>query len=70
MTGGMGESLVEGVDGDSSTISNWMGMSECALMEGEGSVEMLKSVIGTGEGVGDGGRLSCIDGVGGSVNEM
>lgn len=36
MTGGMGESLVEGVDVDSSTISNWMGMSECVLMEGGG----------------------------------
>lgn len=44
-----------------------MGMSECALMEGGGSVEMLQSVIGTGEGVGDGGRLSCIDGVGESA---
>lgn len=70
MTGGTGQTLVEGVDGDSSTISNWMGMSECALMEGEGSVEMLKSVIGTGEGVRDGGRLSCKDGEGGSVNEI
>lgn len=69
MTGGMGESLVEGLDVGSSTVSNWMGMSECALMEGGGSVEMLsaKSVIGTGEGVGDGGRLSCIDGVGESA---
>lgn len=26
-------------------------------------MEMLQSVIGTGEGVGDGGRLSCVDGV-------
>lgn len=62
ITAGMGESLVEGVDVDSSTISNWMGMSEFALMEGGGSVEMLQSVIGTGEGAGDGGRLSCKDG--------
>lgn len=64
MTGGSGESL----DADSSTISNWMGMSECGLMEGGGSVVMLQSVIGTGEGVGDGGRLSCIDGVGEPAN--
>lgn len=28
---------------------------------------MLQSVIGTGEGVGDGGRLSFIDGVGESA---
>lgn len=68
MTGGMGESLVEGVDVDSSTISNWMGMSECVLMEGGRSMVMLQSVIGTEEGVGDGGRLSCIDGVGESSN--
>lgn len=67
MTGGMGESLVEGVDVDSSAISNWMGMSECALMEGGGSMEMLQSVIGTGGGVEDGGGLSCIDGVGESA---
>ncbi len=63
MTGGMGESLVEGVDVDSS-ISNWMGMSECVLMEGGGSVEMLQSATGTAEGVGDGGGLSCVDGEG------
>ncbi len=67
MTGGMGQSLVEGVGVDSSIISNWMGMSECALMEGGGSEEMLQSVIGTGDGVGDGGRLSCIDGAGESA---
>lgn len=42
---------MEGVDVDSSTISKWMGMSECALMVGGRSVEMLQSVIGTGEGV-------------------
>lgn len=60
---GGGESLVEGVEVDSPTISNWMGMSECTLMEGGGSVEMLQSVIGTGEGVRDGRRLSCTDGV-------
>lgn len=34
-------------------------------MEGGGSVEM--SGMGTGEGVGDGGGLSCIDGVGESA---
>lgn len=62
MAGGTGESLGEGVDVDSSTISNWMGMSECELMEGGGSLGM--SDTGTGEGVGDGGGLSCIDGVG------
>lgn len=67
MNGGIGESLGEGVDVDSSTISNLMGMSECVLMEGGRSVEMLPSVIGTGEGVGDGGRLSCADGVGESA---
>lgn len=65
MTGVMGESL--GANVDSSTISNLMGMSECVLMEGGGSVEMLQSVIGTGEGVEDGGGLSCIDGVGESA---
>lgn len=64
---GGGVALVEGVDVESSTISNWMEMSECALMEGGGSVEMLQSVIGTGEGVRDGGRLSCTDGVGESA---
>ena len=58
----MDESIGEGIDGDSSAISNWMGMSEFALMEGGGSLEMLQSVIGTGEGVGDGERLSCKDG--------
>lgn len=59
---------VRGGGGDSSTISNWMGMPECVLMEGGGSVELLElSVIGTGEGAGDGGRLSCIDGVGESA---
>lgn len=65
MTGGMGESLVEGVDIDSSTISNWMGMSVCGLVEGGASEEVLsmRSVIGAG-GVEDGERLSCIDGVG------
>lgn len=68
MTGGMGEGLVKGVDVDSSTNSNWMGMSEFALKECGGSVEMLQSVIGTGEGVGDGGRSSCIDGVRESAN--
>lgn len=40
ITGGMGESLFEGVDVDCSTISNWVGMSEFALMEGGRSVEM------------------------------
>lgn len=63
MTGGIGECPVEGVVVDSSTNSNWMGMSGFALKVGGGSVEMLQSVIGTGEGVGDGGRSSCIDGV-------
>lgn len=68
-TGETGESLGECVD--SSTISNWMGMSECVLMEGGGgSVEMLQSVIGTGEGAGDGGGLSCIDGVGEGAKGM
>lgn len=62
MAGGTGESLGEGVDVGSSTISNWMGMSECELMEGGGSLGM--SDTGTGEGVGDGRVLSCIDGVG------
>lgn len=64
MTGGMGESLVGGVDVESSTISKWMGMSVCTLMGGGASEEVLsmRSVIGA-EGVGDGGRLSCIDGV-------
>lgn len=66
----MGESLVEGGDVDSSPIFNWMGMSECVLMEGEGSVEMLQSVTGTGEGAGEGGRLSCIDGVGESRGRL
>lgn len=63
MTGGIGECLVEGVVVDSSTNSNWMGMSGFSLKEVGGSMEMLQSVIGTGEGVGDGGRSSCIDGV-------
>lgn len=67
ITGGMGESLFEGVDVDCSTISNWVGMSEFALMEGGRSVEMWQSGTGTGEGVGDGGRLSCMDGVGDSA---
>lgn len=58
--GGTGEPLGEEVDVGSSTISNWMGMSECELMEGGGSLGM--SDTGTGEGVGDGGLLSCIDG--------
>lgn len=58
---------MEGVDVDSSIISKRMGMSECVLMVGGGSVEMLQSVIGTGEGVRDGGRLSCTDGVGESA---
>lgn len=51
MTGGIGECPVEGLDVDSSTNSNWMGMSEFALRELGGSVEWLQSVIGTGEGV-------------------
>lgn len=51
MTGGIGECPVEGLDVDSSTNSNWMGMSEFALRERGGSVEWLQSVIGTGEGV-------------------
>lgn len=63
MTGGVGECLGEGVVADSSNNSNSMGMSESALKEGGGSEEMLQSGIGTGEGVGDGGRSSCIDGV-------
>lgn len=66
-TGGLGESLMGGVDVHSSTISNWMGMSECGVMEGGGSVGMSQSVTGTGEGAGDGGRLSCTDGVGESA---
>lgn len=41
MTRGTGESL----DVDSSTISNWMGMSECGLMEGGGPEVVLQSVI-------------------------
>lgn len=39
ITPGMGDSLVEGIDGGSSTTSNCMGMSEFALMEGGGSLE-------------------------------
>lgn len=59
------ESLVEGVvvGVDSSPISGWVGMSEWALIEGGRSLEMLQSVTRTGEGAGDGGRLSCIGGV-------
>ena len=56
--------MVEGGDVVSSTIFNWIGMSESVLMEGGGSAEMLQSVIGAGEGAGDGGRPSCTDGVG------
>lgn len=68
VTWGVGKSVVEGIDVGSSTISNsTTGMSDCALMEGGGSAEMLQSVIGTGEGAGDGGALSCIDGVGESA---
>lgn len=68
----MGESLamgMTGVDVDSSTDggSNWMGMSESVQMEGGGSMEMLQSVAGTGEGVGEGGALSCIGGAGASA---
>lgn len=37
------------------------------LMGGGGSVARLLSVIGTGEGLGDGGGLPCIDGVGQSA---
>lgn len=59
----MGESLGGGVDVDSSTVSNWMGMSDCVLMGGGGSAETVSSGTGTGEGAGDGGRLPCIDGV-------
>lgn len=36
MTDNMGESLKEGEDVDSSTVSNWLGMSECEVMEGGG----------------------------------
>lgn len=66
--GVMGECLVEGADVDSSTSSNWMGMSEFVLAEGESSVEVSQCVIGTGEGVKDGGRLLCVDGVTESVD--
>lgn len=62
-TGGMGDSLIEGGDVDSSVIPNWMGMSEFVLIEGGRSETMLHSVIGTGEEAGDGGRLSCVDGM-------
>lgn len=65
-TGGVGESLVEGGHVESSAISNWMEMSECVLTDGGGSVEMLQSVMGTGEGAGDGERPSCIGGAGDS----
>lgn len=68
MTGRIGECPVEGLDVDSSTNSNLMGMSEFALRERGDSVERLQSVIRTGEGVGDGRRLSCIDGVRESAN--
>lgn len=64
----MGECLVEGVVADLSNNCNSMGMSEFALKEGGGSEEMLQSGIETGEGVGDGGRSSCIDGVGVSAD--
>lgn len=53
MPEGMGESLGEGVDVDFSTFSIWMEMSECAQMEGGGSMEVMQSEVGTREGVVD-----------------
>lgn len=67
MSGGMRESPVGGVNVDSSIISNWIGMSEGSLKEGGGSADMLMSVVGTGEGAGDGGRPSCKGGARGSA---
>ena len=42
--GGEGESLVGGGDVDSSSIFNWMGMSECVMTGGGGSGETGQSV--------------------------